>query len=814
MKQILFGLLFWSFTFSLLAQNPQFEVVSYKRSTNTALYQGLFVDNEVVKYLEDPANFPLDSSWKALKSPEKGWYVDRNLRRSYVYIKLKSDQAGTMLLNAKGVSWLYFDQKPVIGNRYQLKEKFESWEPNFGFVKVPVKLKKGDNYLLLRCNRGGFNLDFSNTNKKVVINTQDATMPDLLIGETPDYMGALVIINTSDEDLKDISLECKLSGATTTTKNIRFLAAQSLQKVSFPIQSSRKTQSEGKTSATIKILDAQGNELAHTTIMLEHRNPGKLHKRTYVSQVDGSVQYYAVQPSTNPKDEQALVLSVHGANVEAWNQSASYYPKNWAHIVSPTNRRAYGFNWEDWGRLDALAVLDEAKKLYKIDTDRVYLTGHSMGGHGTWVIGANHPDLFAAIAPSAGYLTIGRYYNSRRTNSEVPQEQSMLLRSRQYSLTDSILRNLKQTGIYILHGGADRVVPANQAQQAVDILKTFHHDFYYHEEPEVGHWWDKNDEDGADCVDWQPMFDFFSRKSRSGKQRIKAIEFNLFNPAIESRNYWLNVYQQEKFLKQSRVNLIFEPGKNRVVGQTSNVSVISIDPPLNINKPFHVWIDGDSLEIEKPSLPVYLSKTSGHWQKSTKPSLDEKGPHRYGLFKEVFNHNVVFVYGTQGTDQENTWAKNKAYFDAQSFWYQGNGSIEVIPDHLFTTETYKDRNVVLFGNRNTNKAWNLLLANSPVQVSTKGIQVGKESMRGKGKAILFIRPKNNSDDNLVGVVGGTDLQGMQLTNHISYMYQGFALPDLTIFNTKAIGGEIGHLEKIGFFGKDWKVESGEWESDK
>jgi predicted peptidase len=39
---------------------------------------------------------------------------------------------------------------------------------------------------------------------------------------------------------------------------------------------------------------------------------------------------------------------------------------------------------------------------YKIDPNRIYLTGHSMGGFGTWSIAMDHPNLFAALAPISG----------------------------------------------------------------------------------------------------------------------------------------------------------------------------------------------------------------------------------------------------------------------------------------------------------------------------------------------------------------------------------------------------------------------------
>ena len=54
------------------------------------------------------------------------------------------------------------------------------------------------------------------------------------------------------------------------------------------------------------------------------------------------------------------------------------------------------------GELDVLEALADIRKHYRVDADRVYLMGHSMGGYGTNNIAARHPDLFAAVAPIQG----------------------------------------------------------------------------------------------------------------------------------------------------------------------------------------------------------------------------------------------------------------------------------------------------------------------------------------------------------------------------------------------------------------------------
>ena len=55
-----------------------------------------------------------------------------------------------------------------------------------------------------------------------------------------------------------------------------------------------------------------------------------------------------------------------------------------------------------------LETLDRTAAEYNVDPDRVYLTGISSGGEGTWIIAADHPDRFAALAPMAAYAATDR----------------------------------------------------------------------------------------------------------------------------------------------------------------------------------------------------------------------------------------------------------------------------------------------------------------------------------------------------------------------------------------------------------------------
>ena len=68
----------------------------------------------------------------------------------------------------------------------------------------------------------------------------------------------------------------------------------------------------------------------------------------------------------------------------------------------PEGRVTLPAGW-DWVEADLLAMLDHVFSHYQVDRKRVYLTGLSYGGFGTWYMASKHPELFAAICPVVGW---------------------------------------------------------------------------------------------------------------------------------------------------------------------------------------------------------------------------------------------------------------------------------------------------------------------------------------------------------------------------------------------------------------------------
>ncbi|MGV3771540.1 MAG: alpha/beta hydrolase, partial [Verrucomicrobiales bacterium] len=336
---------------------------------------------------------------------------------------------------------------------------------------------------------------------------------------------------------------------------------------------------------------------------------------------------------------------------------------------------------------------------------------------------------------------------------------------------------------------------------------------HYFEQPGAGHWWENSDEPGAECMDWPQMYDLFARRVIPAADQVRDVEFTTVNPAVSAWCHWAAIAAQQKALEPSTIDLRWDPGAGRFTGSTTNVArlILSLEHS-HPRESIQVKIDGHQLEnIAWPnSKQIFLEKKGTNWMSVEKFSRGDKGPHRYGLFKEAFKNRFLLVYGTTGNEEENEWARNKARFDAETFYYRGNGAVDVMRDVDFDHSADKDRNVILYGNSRSNKAWKALLSGSPVQVSESSVLLGAEKMDGEDLACLFVRPRPGSDSAVVSVVSGTSVAGMRLTDRLPYFMSGVAYPDFTVLSPQMLSTSGGGVQWAGYFGVNWDVASGEF----
>ncbi len=94
-----------------------------------------------------------------------------------------------------------------------------------------------------------------------------------------------------------------------------------------------------------------------------------------------------------------------------------------------------------WEPVVLKGLLDDVQAKYRVDPDRIYLTGLSMGGYGTWDMTSRYPDLFAAIAPICGGGDPGR------------------------------VKRMAKVPVWAFHGEDDPTVPIKRSEEMIEAVK-------------------------------------------------------------------------------------------------------------------------------------------------------------------------------------------------------------------------------------------------------------------------------------------------------------------------------------------------------
>ncbi len=222
----------------------------------------------------------------------------------------------------------------------------------------------------------------------------------------------------------------------------------------------------------------------------------------YVSDVDKTLQPYRVfvPSSYDAKKKYPLVIALHGMGGDENSYFLGYEngmikreAEARGYIVACPKGRGSASMYLASAERDVIDVIAEMKRDYSIDPDRVYLTGHSMGGYGTWSVAVNHPDLFAAIGPIAGGgspLTV----NKLTAISHVPE--------------------------IVVHGDADPTVPVEESRKMVKAAQAAGAKVKYIEVPGGNH-------SNIVTLHMKDIFDWFDVHTRQSKAKgAKAANAN------------------------------------------------------------------------------------------------------------------------------------------------------------------------------------------------------------------------------------------------------------------------------------------------
>jgi pimeloyl-ACP methyl ester carboxylesterase len=505
---------------------------------------------------------------------------------------------------------------------------------------------------------------------------------------------------------------------------------------------------------------------------------------TFLSDVDDSDQPYGLYLPKNfdSTKKYPLVISLHGAwsnhrlNLkrvfgkgnqpgETDAEATRYFPpfREVDYIVaSPYARGTMGY--QGIAERDVYAVLADVKRRFSIDDDRVYLTGLSMGGGGTFWLGLTRPDLWAAIAPVCAAAPKG---------------------------SEDLAGNALNVAVHLFHGDQDPAVPVEQSRKWHKTLLNLGVNSEYVEYPGVRHnSWENAYKDGA-IFDW---FDKFRRNRYPERVRFATRAYK-YDSA-----YWVRIDGLTPGTLAS-IDARFT-AKNRIEVKTTDVDGFTLKleghPQFVKDQALIVTVDGKPAKL-KPRHVVSFAKAGEAWKEGLySPVAGAKRPGLEGPISEAIASRHVYIYGTAGAggDEELRARRDQAHRAGE--WSTPQLKLllnfQVVADKDVGEKDLAGVNPVLFGTRETNTLLARYAGRLPLELNAGAADYG----------LVFVAPLDGRyvvvSSGLPWWTGAAESQrgSLRFLPPAYRVLQSF--PDFVLFK-----GTLNNVIAEGRFDRDWKV---------
>ena len=472
------------------------------------------------------------------------------LNQYYCFSEFEAEDGKMILVYTGGVSSFYVNNRKFIGDPYNHEKVF-----------TPVNINFGKNtFSFITSGYYGYSdayIKIYESDLPLILNKKSSVAFDIIEDSLLTGYVSVQIVNCTDKDCAvkiSEDYDDTIFSVEETSFSIPFLGVKNI-----PLKIIQKRKASDVKTVSLNFVIYLDSFSIKENFVLNVKKVSDVRKETFVSKTDSSVQYYAVRLPENFSTNNfhnPLILSLHGAGVKAEGQAESYRQTSKSILVCPTNRGEYGFDWQELGRIDFLEVLNTVKEKYSIDLNKISLTGHSMGGHGTMYLGSLYGHLFSSIVPASGWINFNTYIPQtfQRLNlfdNNKVRDNINLLKDAENPLVYA--DNLRNTPVLIIHGEKDDNVPVFQSRMFYNNLKSYGINTSIIEYPNQGHWFDIEETRGIDCIDSDEIMNFIDRNIRQILPRKSILKtFSLF---VSDSSAYAKISRQTKKYEKSTLKI-------------------------------------------------------------------------------------------------------------------------------------------------------------------------------------------------------------------------------------------------------------------
>jgi poly(3-hydroxybutyrate) depolymerase len=519
--------------------------------------------------------------------------------------------------------------------------------------------------------------------------------------------------------------------------------------------------------------------------------------RGYVSKIDGSVQPYGlvVPPTFAPDRPHRWRVDgwFHGRS-ETFNEVDFIYDRmHNAGEFQPADTivlHLYGryCNASQFaGEVDFFEALDDVKKHYNVDENRILVRGFSMGGASVWHIGAHNATYFAAAAPGAGFAETLEY-------QKAAQYSPTWWEAKLYHLTNATdyAANFFELPVVAYNGDKDPqrqaadIMARNMEAEGMTLSRVRGLNMGHGYTPEAK-------------VEISSKIDAIAAKGRVEWPR--EIRFTTWTLRY-NRMRWVVVDGLEKHWDRARVDANLT-GDHAVQAKTTNVSALSFEVGagaelLNPASKVAVSLDGQNIVVPGPlsdgSWTARFRKTSGKWAVAAAASKEDDAKvlrKKHGLqgpIDDAFLDSFIMVRPT-GQPLNETVAKWTASEQDRAIrqWrtvFRGEARVK--------------------GDPRSNKILGRIAGRLPIQWTPDAIVAGSRRFPAATSAPVMIYPNPLNPNKYVVINSGFTFRE---SSSKSNSWQVAELPDYAVVDLTSPPDARwpGKIALAGFFGENWEL---------
>jgi dienelactone hydrolase len=512
--------------------------------------------------------------------------------------------------------------------------------------------------------------------------------------------------------------------------------------------------------------------------------------RGYRSEIDGSIQPYGLVIGEQLRAPGRLDLWFHGRNetmtelnflYDRLTKPGEFTPAD-AIVLHLFGRYCNASKFA--GETDLFEAMASVKRHYRIDEDRIFVRGFSMGGASSWHIGAHFAGLWAGVAPGAGFAESSEYQNLAAKPARPWYEVKLfsLYDATQYAL------NFFNTPVIAYSGEKDKQIQAAQImarflrQEGMELAHVIGPDTEHKYHP-------------ASKIEIAERLDALARHGRDPypahlKFTTHTLRYNKMR--------WLELLGLEQHWEAARAEARITPGGIEI--QTKNVSALAVNFgsggwPGPLDQTVSVRWNGKLAGELRPRTDRSL-QGSFALHESGLPEGLHKRPQLQGPIDDAFYSKFIMVLptGEAMSPALARWVKSESEAAIAGWRRIFRGKPYVKKDTEITEEDIRTANLVLWGDPRSNR---LLARIHP--------QLPFADQFAANQAVVMIYPNPLNPQRYVVLNSGPTLRGeANGTNSL----QTPKLPDWAVIDLTEAPSETrpGRIVAADFFDERWAVK--------